>query len=82
MNTTLMKDYAFKVINKYVFVKRVYFNYTDERVYLDLLVYSQKHRSDIDYLLECVDAVKFNKIVDKTIREYLKQKGIFNYEEY
>ena len=66
MNTTLMKDYAFKVINKYVFVKRVY---------LDLLVYSQKYGTDIDYLLECVDAVKFNKIVDKTIREYLKQKG-------
>ena len=80
MNKTLMKDYVFKIINKYYFVKRVYFNYTNEKVYLDLLVYSQKYGADMDYLLECVEATRFNEVVDKTIKDYLKQKGV-NYEE-
>ena len=81
MNTTLMKDYVFKIIDKYVFVKRVYFDYTNERVYFDLLVYSQEYRADIEYLLDYMDPSRFDKVADKTIKEYLKQRGV-NYEEY
>ena len=82
MNTTLMKDYVFKVINKYVFVKKVYFDYTNERVYFDLLVYSQEYRSDIECLLDYMDSARFNEVAEQTIKEYLNQRGIFNYEEY
>ena len=82
MNTTLMKDYVFKVINKYVFVKKVYFDYTNERVYFDLLVYSQEYRSDIKYLLDYMEPARFNEVVEQTIKNYLNQRGIFNYEEY
>ena len=82
MNTTLMKDYVFKVINKYVFVKKVYFDYTNERVYFDLLVYSQEYRSDIEYLLDYMEPARFNEVVEQTIKNYLNQRGIFNYEEY
>ena len=81
MNTTLMKDYVFKIIDKYVFVKRVYFDYTNERVYFDLLVYSQEYRADIEYLLDYMDPSRFVKVADKTIKEYLKQRGV-HYEEY
>ena len=81
MNKTLMKDYVFKVIEEYCFVKRVYFNYKDERVYFDLLVYSQKYRENIEYLLESIETTDFNKAVEKTIKDYLNQKGI-NYEKY
>ena len=81
MKKTLMRDYAFKVVNEYVFVKKVYFDYANEKVYFDLLVYSQKYRSDIKYLLDYVETSKFNKIVDKTIKNYLNQKGV-KYEKY
>ena len=81
MNTTLMKEYTFKEINKYVFVKRVHFDYTSERVYFDLLVYSQKYGTDIEYLLECVDAAGFNEVAEQTIKDYLNQRGV-NYEKY
>ena len=75
MNTTLMKDYVFKVINKYVFVKKVYFNYTNERIYCDLLVYSQDYRSDIEYLFEHIEATRFNKVAEQTIKNYLNKRG-------
>ena len=81
MKTTLMKDYVFKIVNEYVFVKKVYFDYTNEKVYFDLLVYSQKYRSDIEYLLDYVETSRFNEIVDKTIKNYLNQRGV-KYEKY
>ena len=81
MKTTLMKDYVFKIVNEYVFVKKVYFDYTNERVYFDLLVYSQEYRSDIEYLLDYVETSRFNEIVDKTIKNYLNQRGV-KYEKY
>ena len=81
MNKVLMKDYVFKIIDEYVFVKKVYFEYTNEKVYFDVLVYSQKYRSNIECLAENVDAINFNKTVKQTIKSYLKQKGV-NYEKY
>ena len=75
----MLKDYVFKVINKYVFVKKVYFNYDNERIYYDLLVYSQVYRSDIEYLAEHIDASKFDKVAEQTIKNYLKKMGV-NYE--
>ena len=81
MNTVLMKEYPLTEVDKYYFVKRVYFDYASERVYFDLLVYSQKYQGDIEYLLECVEAASFDKVVDKAIKDFLKQKGV-NYEKY
>ena len=81
MNTTLMKDYVFKIIDKYVFVKKVYFDYTNERVYFNLLVYLLEHRADIEYLLDYMDAARFNEVVEQTIKNYLKQRGVI-YEKH
>ena len=81
MNTILMKEYAFKDVDKFYFVKKVYFNFTDEKVYCDLLVYTQKYGADMDYLLDCVEASKFDEVVEKTIENYLNQKGV-SYEKY
>ena len=76
MNTILMKEYAFKDVGKFYFVKRVHFNFTDEKVYCDLLVYTQEYGMDMDYLLDCVEITKFNEVVEKTIENYLNQKGV------
>ena len=81
MNTMLMKEYAFKDVDKYYFVKKVHFNFTDEKVYCDLLVYTQKYGVDMDYLLESIEITKFNEIIEKTIKNFLKQKGV-NYEKH
>ena len=71
MNTTLLKDCVFKTVDKYVFVKKVYFDFTNERAYCDLLVYSQEYRSDIECLLEYVEPASFNEIAEQQIKEFL-----------
>ena len=81
MNKILMKEYAFKDVDKFYFVKKVYFNFTDEKVYCELLVYTQEYGMDMDYLLDCVEITKFNEVVEKTIENFLKQKGV-SYEKY
>ena len=73
---TMLKDYVFKMVDKYVFVKKVYFNYVDERIYYDLLVYSQVYRSDIEYLAEHIDASRFDEVAEQTIKNYLKKVGV------
>ena len=79
MDVTLMKEYAFKIIDKYVFIKRVYFDYANERVYMDLLVYTKEYQSDMDYLLDYIEPAKFNKVAEQTIKSFLEKKGIYEY---
>ena len=65
-----MKEYPYKDVDKYYFVKKVYFDYASERVYFDLLVYSEKYQSDIDYLLEDVESTNFDELAEKAIKDF------------
>ena len=79
MDIVLMKDYSYKDVDKYYFVKKVYFDYVSERVLFDLWVYSDKYQTDMDYLFHYVETSNFDELAEKTIKSFLKEKGI-NYE--
>ena len=79
MKTTLMKEYTYKIVDKYVFIKQVYFDYTNEKVYFNLLVYTKEYQSDMDYLLDYMDPIRFNEVAEQTIKNFLSKRKIFNY---
>ena len=79
MDIVLMKEYSYKDVDKYYFVKKVYFDYVSERVLFDLWVYSDKYQTDMDYLFHYVETSNFDELAEKTIKSFLKEKGI-NYE--
>ena len=79
MNTTLMKEYTYKIVDEYVFIKKVYFDYTNERVYINLLVYTKAHQSDMEYLLDYMNPTRFNEVAEQTIKNFLNKRNIFNY---
>ena len=71
-----MKEYPYKIVDKYVFIKRVYFDNTYERVYFNLLVYTKEYQSDMDYILDYMDPIRFNEIAEQTIKNFLNKKGV------
>ena len=79
MDIVLMKEYVYKDVDKYYFVKKVYFDYANERVLFDMLVYSETYQTDIDYLFHYIETSNFDELAEKTIKEFLKEHGI-NYE--
>ena len=79
MNIVLMKEYSYKDVDKYYFVKKVHFDYASERVLFDLLVYSDKYQTDLDYLFHYVETSNFDEFAEKAIKGFLKEKGV-NYE--
>ena len=79
MNTTLMKEYTYKIVDEYVFIKKVYFDYTNERVYINLLVYTKAYQSDMEYVLDYMNPTRFNEVAEQAIKNFLNKRNIFNY---
>ena len=79
MKVALLEEYTYKIVDKYIFIKRVYFDFINERTYINLLVYTKKYQSDLEYMLEYIEPARFNEVAEQIIKDFLNEKGVFNY---
>lgn len=74
MKTILVERKTYKIVGDFVFLKKIYYDCKNERLFYELSVCDFNKSHSERTLLDYMDSNRFNETVDKTINDYLDTK--------